>query len=83
MELNQARDIKDNKKSFHKYVSNTRLGQVWAPILKEIEDLLTQDKGKTEGVKAFLSKAFTCKNTPQESQLPETREKGWSKEDVF
>lgn len=44
MELNQARDVKDNKKSFSKYISNTRLGQVWDPYWKKWKTFLLRTR---------------------------------------
>ena len=49
IELNLARDVKGNKKSFHRYIGGTRkTRESVAPLWKETGDLVTQDMKKTE-----------------------------------
>lgn len=44
MELNLARDVKGNKKSFYKFVTDkTKAGEIVGPLQKEMGDLVTQD----------------------------------------
>ncbi|KAK4807033.1 hypothetical protein QYF61_000362 [Mycteria americana] len=83
LELNLARDIKDNKKGFCKYISGKRkTGENVGPLLNEIGDLVTQDMEKAEVLNAAFASVFTSKTSLQESQAPEARGKVWSKEDV-
>ncbi|KAK4806622.1 hypothetical protein QYF61_013877 [Mycteria americana] len=42
---------------------------------------LTKDIGKAEVLNAFFTSAFSSKSNLQESQVPESSGKGWSKED--
>jgi len=48
-------------------------------LLSETKDLVTQDTEKMEVLIAFFASVFTTSSGLQESQVPETREKGWSK----
>ena len=84
MELNLARDVKDNKKGFCKYIGDKRkTRENVGPLLNEAGDLVTQDMEKAEVLNAFFASVFTSKTGLQESLAPETRGKGCSKEDVF
>lgn len=49
-------------------------------LLKEI-DLITHNPEKAEILNALFDSVFTSK-ADQESQVPETRLKGWSKESI-
>ncbi|KAK4828881.1 hypothetical protein QYF61_001439 [Mycteria americana] len=83
MELNLARDIKDNKKGFYRNIGDKRKAREnVGPLPKEMGDLVTQDMVKAEVLNAFFASVFTSKTGLQEPQVPDTRGKGWSKEDV-
>ncbi|GAB0175629.1 hypothetical protein GRJ2_000028100 [Grus japonensis] len=50
IELNLARDIKGNKKSFYRYISDKRkTRENVGPLMKEMGDLVTWDMEKAEG----------------------------------
>lgn len=77
MELNLARDIKGNMKSFYKYTGNKRkTGENMGPFPSDLGNLVTQDMGKPEVLNVFFVSVFTSKT------VPETRGKAWSKENL-
>ncbi|KFQ14566.1 hypothetical protein N330_13202, partial [Leptosomus discolor] len=72
LELNLAREVKDNRKSFLKYIAdktNTR-GNV-GPLLNEVGALMTEDTKKAELLNAFFASVYTAGDCPQEPQTPE------------
>ncbi|KAK4810486.1 hypothetical protein QYF61_004266 [Mycteria americana] len=84
MEFNLARDVKDNKKGFYKYIGDKKkTRENVGLLLNETGDLVTQDTEKAEVLNAFFASVFTSKTGLQEYQAPETRGKAWSKEDVL
>ena len=83
LELNLVRDVKGSKKGFSKYIADERkTRENTGPLLKETRDLVTQDMGKAEVLNAFFALVFTSTTGLQESQVPETKGKIWSKADV-
>ncbi|PKU42857.1 rna-directed dna polymerase from mobile element jockey-like [Limosa lapponica baueri] len=83
MELNLARDLKTNKKGFYKDMSNKRqTRENVGPLHNEMDNLVTEDMEEAEVLNAFFASVFTSKTNLWESQVPETRRKGWSKEEV-
>ena len=62
LELNLARDIKDNKKGFFKYIDS-----IWktrdnvGPLLNEVGALVMEDTEKAELLNAFFTSAFAPK----------------------
>lgn len=59
IESNVFRNIKDNKKSFYRYVSNKRKTRENVGLLKkETGELVTQDMEKTEILSAFSSQSL-------------------------
>ena len=83
MELNLARDVKDNKKGFYKYIGNKRkTRENVGPLLNKTRDLVTQDIEQAEVLTAFFVSVFTSKTGLQGSQVPETKGKDWSQKDV-
>lgn len=73
-----------DKKGFCKYIGNKRkTKENVGLLLNEIRDLVMQDMEKAELPNAFFFHlVFTSKTRIRESQVSETRWKGWSKEDV-
>ncbi|GAB0183528.1 hypothetical protein GRJ2_000818100 [Grus japonensis] len=72
LELNLARDVKDKKKGFFKYISSKR--KTWENgdmLLNEVGALVTEDTEKVELLNAFLASVLPAKAVPQESQTLE------------
>ena len=68
LELNLARDVKDNKKGFFKYISsNQKTRENVGPLLNKMGALVTEDTEKAKLLNAFLASVFTTKTVPQES----------------
>ncbi|GAB0185935.1 mitochondrial enolase superfamily member 1 [Grus japonensis] len=83
LELDLAWDVKDNKKGFYKYIGDKRkTRENVGPLLNEMGDLVTLNMEKAELLNAFFASVFTSKTELQESQVPENRGKGWSKQVV-
>ncbi|GAB0176076.1 hypothetical protein GRJ2_000072800 [Grus japonensis] len=71
IELNLARDVKDNKKSFYKYVSDKRkTRENMGPLQKETGDLVTQDMEKAEVLNEFFAQSSltSARATPPKPQ---------------
>jgi len=74
LELNQARDVNDNKKVFFKYISRKRMtGENVGPLLNGAGALVTKNMEKTELLNTIFASVFTAKVSPQKSQTLETR----------
>lgn len=83
MQLSLSRDIKDIKEVFCMYTGDKRKPKEnMGTLLNTVVDRITWDTGKAEVLNSFLATVFSNKTGFQESQVPESREKGWSKEDV-
>ncbi|GAB0182218.1 hypothetical protein GRJ2_000687100 [Grus japonensis] len=83
LELNLARDVKDNKKGFFKYISSKRkTRENVGLLLNEVGALVMEDTEKTELLNAFFASVFTAKAGPQETQTLEVGEKVLQKEDL-
>jgi len=83
LELNLARAVKDNKKSFFKYISSKQLtSEHVGPLLNGMGGLVMEDTEKMELLNALFASVFTGKAGPQESQSLEVREKACRKEDL-
>ncbi|GAB0208892.1 hypothetical protein GRJ2_003354900 [Grus japonensis] len=73
--LNLARDVKDNKKGFFKYISSKRkTRENVGLLLNEVGALVMEDTEKVELLNAFFASVFTAKVGPQESQTLEVGE---------
>ncbi|GAB0203811.1 hypothetical protein GRJ2_002846700 [Grus japonensis] len=79
-ELNLARDIKDNKKSFYRYVSDKRrTRENVGPLQNETGDLVVQDMEKAEVLNDFFASVFTGKCSSHTAQVTEGRD--WENEE--
>ncbi|GAB0206425.1 mitochondrial enolase superfamily member 1 [Grus japonensis] len=75
IELNLARDVKDNKKSFYRYVSDKRrTRENVGPLRNETGDLVTQDMEKAEVLSDFFASVFTGKSLSHTAQVAEGRD---------
>ena len=68
LELTLARDVKDNKKGFFKYISSKRMtSDNVGPRLNEVGVLVMEDTEKAELLNAIFASVFSAKAGPQES----------------
>ncbi|KAJ7407607.1 rna-directed dna polymerase from mobile element jockey-like [Pitangus sulphuratus] len=82
LELNRARDVKDNKKGFLKYISSkTKSWENVDLLLNGVGALVTENTEKADLLDAFFASVFTVKAKSHESQILKTRVKVWRKED--
>ncbi|XP_064918707.1 ubiquitin-conjugating enzyme E2 K isoform X1 [Columba livia] len=82
LELNLARGVKDNRKSFFKYVAgetNTR-GNA-GPLMNEVGALVTEDTEKTELLNAFFVSVYSARSCPEEPRTAEAPEEGRTMEE--
>ncbi|GAB0176516.1 mitochondrial enolase superfamily member 1 [Grus japonensis] len=74
-EISLARDVKDNKKSFYRYVSEKRrTRENVGPLRNETGDLVTQDMEKAEVLNDFFASVFTGKYLSHTAQVTEGRD---------
>ncbi|GAB0191906.1 mitochondrial enolase superfamily member 1 [Grus japonensis] len=82
IELNLARDIKGNKKSFYRYVSDKRkTRENVGPLWNDTGDLATQDMEKAEVLKDFFASVFTGKCSSHTTQVTEGKGRDWESEE--
>ncbi|GAB0210220.1 mitochondrial enolase superfamily member 1 [Grus japonensis] len=75
IEISLARDVKDNKKSFYRYVSEKRrTRENVGPLRNETGDLVTQDMDKAEVVNDFFASVFTGNCLSHTAQVTEGRD---------
>jgi len=78
LELNLARDVKDNKKVFFRYISSKRkIRENVGMLLNKVGALVMEDTEKAELLNACFASVFTAKAGPQASQSLEVREEAW------
>ncbi|KAM9654465.1 uncharacterized protein ACIBXB_005124 [Morphnus guianensis] len=81
IELNLARDVKGNKKSFYRYVGGKRKTKENVGLFrKETGDLVTQDMEKAE-VLNFFASVFTSKCSSHTTQVTEGKGRDWENEE--
>ncbi|GAB0190077.1 hypothetical protein GRJ2_001473000 [Grus japonensis] len=75
IEISLARAVKDNKKSFYRYVSDKRRTRENVGLLRnETGDLVTQDMEKAEVLNDFFASVFTGKCLSHTAQVTEGRD---------
>jgi len=83
LELNLARDVKDNKKGSFNYISSKwKTRDDVGLLLNEVGALVMEDAEKAELLNAFFASVFSAKASPQESQALEVREEACRKGDL-
>ncbi|GAB0202575.1 mitochondrial enolase superfamily member 1 [Grus japonensis] len=74
-EISLARDVKDNKKSFYRYVSEKRrMRENVGPLRNETGDLVTQDMEKAEVLNDFFASVSSGKCSSHTAQVTEGRD---------
>ncbi|PKU48494.1 rna-directed dna polymerase from mobile element jockey-like [Limosa lapponica baueri] len=82
VELNLARDTKDNKKNFYRYVSDKgKAREDVGPLRKEAGDLVTQDMGKAELPNDFFASVFTGNGSNHTTRVMEGKNRGYENEE--
>ncbi len=65
MELNLARDVKNNKKTFYRYIGQKRQAKTGVPSVVNLEgELASTDEEKAEVVNEFFASVFTGGQAP-------------------
>jgi len=83
VELNLARNVKDNRRGIFKYISSKwETRENVGLLLNEVGTLVMKDTETAELLNAFFASVFTAKAGPQASQALEVREEDWRKEDL-
>ncbi|GAB0184642.1 mitochondrial enolase superfamily member 1 [Grus japonensis] len=78
IELNLARDIKGNKKSFYRYISDKRkTRENVVPLRKEPGDLVTWDVERAEVLNDIFASVFTSKCSSDTTPVTEGKGRDW------
>ncbi|GAB0199978.1 hypothetical protein GRJ2_002463200 [Grus japonensis] len=78
IELNVAKDVKGNKKSFYRYVRDKRrTRENVGPLRNETGDLITQDMEKAEVLNDFFASVFTGKCLSHTTQVTDSKGRDW------
>jgi len=65
VELNLARDVKDNKQGFFKYISKKRMSrEKVGPLLNGVGALVRENTEKTELLNAAFASVFSARGPP-------------------
>jgi len=82
LELKLARDVRNNKKGFFKYINSKRKARDnVGPLPNEAGVLVKEDAEKAELLNAFFASVFSAKAGHQESQALEAREEAYREDD--
>lgn len=82
LELSLARDVRDNRKHFHRYIANKRKPKDDVGALqKEMGNLTFLDMRKAEVLNDFCGSAFNGKFSSQASQVGKGKCQDWESED--
>ncbi|KFW71682.1 hypothetical protein AS28_14104, partial [Pygoscelis adeliae] len=81
-ELNLARDVKGNKKSFYRYIRDKRkTRENVGPLQNKTGDLVTQDTEKAEVLNDFFASVFIGKCSSLTAQATEGKGRDWENEE--
>ncbi|GAB0201619.1 class II histocompatibility antigen, B-L beta chain-like [Grus japonensis] len=82
VEISLARDVKDNKKTFYRYISDKRkMRENVGPLWNETGDLVTWDMEKAEVLNDFFASVFTGKGSSHAAQVTEGKGRDWENEE--
>lgn len=80
--LNLAKDAKDNKKSFYRYIGDKRLEKVWALSgKKRKEELVMQYMEKSDVLNDFFLPVFTAECSSHIDRVDKGKGRAWDKEE--
>jgi len=83
IQLNLARHVKGNKKSFYRYISDKRKArEKVCPLGKEVGDMDTQDTEKAEALNDFFSSVFNSKCSSHTAQVADKKDTYWENEEL-
>ena len=81
LELNLARDVKNNKKGFFRYIGQQRkMKETVLSVMSETGDLATTDMEKAEVLKKFFASVCTGKGSSHATQFTESKGRDWENE---
>jgi len=81
--LKLARDVKDNKKSFFKYISSKRKTRDNVGLLlKEVGAMVMEAAEKAQLLNAYFASVFSANAGSQKTQAPEVREEACRRHDL-